>query len=265
MSDVPDVLSEEARRRLSRAKNVVVVTAGKGGVGKSIVSVCLALALAERGKKVGLLDLDIHGSSIPVALNLIREVRAGKEGFEPVKMLGIEIMSIGLLTRDAPVSVKGSDKMDLLTTLVALTNWGSLDYLIIDLPPGTGDEVVWTIRVIRSLRSAGALVVTTPSLLSHSVVKRNLNLLVDENIKILGLIENMSYFTCCNERISPFGAGSGEKLAREFSTQLLVQLPIEPNVEKAISDGLPPHQASEELKNAFSRLADAVVSLMEGS
>lgn len=264
MKDVPDVLFEEARRKLSRASKVVAVTAGKGGVGKSFVSICLALALAEKGKKVGLLDLDIHGSSIPLALNLAREVRAGKEGFEPVKKYGIEIMSIGLLTGDAPVLIKGGDKMDLITTLVALTNWRVLDFLIIDLPPGTGDEVIWTIRVIKDLGSAGALVVTTPSLLAHSVVRRNLELLSNEKINILGLVENMSYFICGKEKVWPFGPGSGDVLAREFDTRLLIQLPIEPNVEKAISEGFPPHHASKELKNAFSILAETIEDLMKG-
>jgi len=264
LSELPDVLFDEARRRLSRARNVVAVAAGKGGVGKSFVSTCLALSLAELGKKVGLLDLDVHGSSIPPILGLKEEVRAGKEGFRPVTRHGVEIMSIGLLTRDNPVLVRGEDKLDLISTLVALTDWNNLDYMVIDLPPGTGDETLWAIRVIKGLRSSGALVVTTPSILSYSVVKRSLRLLTDEGIRILGLVENMSFFRCKNEEVRPFGRGYGESLAKEFNTHLLACLPIEPMVEKAIAEGLPPHLASRELRDIFFRLAQNVDKLMQG-
>ena len=263
MSEMSDILFEEARRRLSQVRNIIAVTAGKGGVGKSFVSTSLALALAERGKKVGLLDLDVHGSSVPLMLSLKEEVRAGREGFRPVRKYNIEIMSIGLLTKDSPVLIKGKDKMDLITSLVALTNWGELDYLVIDLPPGTGDEVLWVIRVIRNLRSAGALVVTIPSMLSRSVVRKSLRLLVDEGIRILGLVENMSYFKCGKEEIRPFGYGSGEDLAKEFKTRLLARLPIEPRVEKTMGEGYPPYLASNELKTNFSSLAAAVESLLQ--
>jgi len=265
LSELPDIFLEEAKRRLSRARNIVAVTAGKGGVGKSLVSLCLALTLAERGNSVGLLDLDIHGSSIPLMLGLKEEARADKKGFRPVRKYGINIMSIGLLTRDNPVLVKGEDKMDLITSLVALTNWDSLDYLVIDLPPGTGDETLWAIRVIKSLKSTGALIVTTPSILSYSVVRKSLKLLVDEGIRILGLIENMSFFKCGGEEIRPFGCGTGENLAREFKIRLLARLPIEPMVEKAIAEGYPPHFVSKELKDAFFGLAETIERFMESA
>ncbi len=262
MRSSPDFLFEEAKRRISRAKRVLAIVAGKGGVGKSLVSTCLALALAERDKKVGLLDLDVHGSSIPLLMGFKGKVRAGKRGFRPINRFGIEIMSIGLFTKESPVPVKGEDKMELITNLVALTNWRNPDYLIIDLPPGTGEEVLWTIRTIKDLKSTGALIVTTPSMLSYSVVKKNLKLLIEEGIRVLGLVENMSYFTYKGRKIRPFGSELGEKLAKEFGLSLLARIPIEPRIERALAEKTPLHKASREFGEIFSKLAEKIDHIM---
>ncbi len=260
--EVPDVLFEEAGRRLSRADKIVLVGAGKGGVGKSLVSACLALGLADAGVKVGLLDLDVHGAVIPEILGVREMVRAGKEGLRPVEVHGIEVMSLGLLTGESPVPILGEFKRSLLSTMLALTNWGRMDYLLVDLPPGTGDEVISILRLIRRRPKAGALVVTTPSLASRAVVRRMLSLLRDEGIRTIGIVENMAYFRCGDQVVRPFGAGDVEALASEYGVKVLAKLPIEPAIEVAVREGRPLHRSSQEFESAVRGLVDSVLKSM---
>ncbi len=254
-----DPLFDRGRKNLSRIRRIIAVAAGKGGVGKSVVSASLALTLSERGRNVGLLDLDVHGPSIPDILHAKGELVATKEGLKPLSVHGIKVMSTGLLIGDNPLPTKGEDKRMLISFLVGLTNWGDLDYLVMDLPPGTGDETIWVLRALRGLKNAGVLVVTTPSVLALSVVKRLLNMLKDEKVRIIGLVENMAYFNCEGKEYRPFGSFS-EELVREFGLKMMASLPIDPSLEQAIYGGRPPHESSEELKSAFYRLCEAIES-----
>jgi len=254
-----DILFERGRRNLSRIGRIITVAAGKGGVGKSVVAASLALTLGERGKNVGLLDLDVHGPSIPDILHARGEIVASKEGLKPLSVHGIKVMSTGMLIGDNPLPTKGEDKRNIISFLVGLTNWGNLDYLIIDLPPGTGDETIWVLRALRGLKNVGVLVVTTPSILAVSVVRRLLSMLEDEKIRVIGIVENMAYFNCEGKVYRPFGRFS-EELVRRFKLKVIVSLPIDPSLEQTIYDGGLPHRSSEELKSAFYRLCEVVES-----
>lgn len=249
-----DVFFEEGRRRISRADKIILVASGKGGVGKSLISACLALSLSDLGRKVGVLDLDVHGPSIPNLLNLRDEIRATKDGFNPAKVWGLEVMSLGLLTGDLPIPLRGEHKRSLISMLTALTNWGKLDYLVVDLPPGTGDETIWSIRSLRGFNRGGAILVTIPSILSLSVVKRTLKLLSEEGLRILGVVENMSHFKCGNDVVRPFGSIHLE----ELGVNILGRIPIDPSIEEAISKGEPPHKASFDIQRIFMELARVV-------
>ncbi len=241
-----DPIQDEALRRVSRADRLVMVASGKGGVGKSLVSISLTLTLSEMGSKVGLLDLDVHGPAAHQVFKAPEPVRATKDGLEPVRAKGVEVMSMGYLVGDQPVPVKGEGKMSLLTTLLALTNWSHLDYLIVDLPPGTGDEMILAIRALKGHPRSGALLVTIPSRLSLSSVKRALTLLKDEGINVLGVLENMAYLRCGDGLIRPFGKLKG--------IEVLESLPLDPGVEDALLRG-EPHRSSPEVRDAFRRLA----------
>ncbi len=256
----PDVLQDEALRRVSRADRLLMVASGKGGVGKSIISISLASTLSEMGRKVGLLDLDVHGPSIPQVFRSERLIKATKHGLEPLRMNGLELMSLGYIVRDSPVPLGGEDKMSLLKMMVALTNWSHLDYLVVDLPPGTGDEMILAIRALKRHPRSGTVLVTLPSKLSLSIVRRALDLLRDEGIRVLGIIENMSYIRCGGDIVRPFGS-----LALDYSslgTQVLGSLPLEPAVEEALASGKLPHKASREVMEAVSAIASRIEVMM---
>ncbi len=254
----PDVLQGEALRRLSRAERLLMVASGKGGVGKSLISMSLASTLSEMGRKVGLLDLDVHGPSIPQVFRSERLIRATKHGLEPLKIDGLELMSLGYIVRGSPVPLGGEDKMSLLKMMVALTNWSNLDYLVVDLPPGTGDEMLLAIRALKRHPRSGAVLVTLPSMLSLSVVRRALDLLRGEGVSVLGIVENMAYIRCGGEAVRPFGSLDYASLG----VNVLGSLPLDPAVEEAIASGKPPHKASREVMEAISAVASRIEVMM---
>ncbi len=254
----PDVLQDEALRRLSRAERLLMVASGKGGVGKSLISISLASTLSERGRKVGLLDLDVHGPSIPQVFRSERLIRATKHGLEPLKIDGLELMSLGYIVRGSPVPLGGEDKMSLLKMMVALTNWSNLDYLVVDLPPGTGDEMLLAIRALKRHPRSGAVLVTLPSKLSLSVVRRALDLLRDEGVRVLGIVENMAHIRCGGDTVRPFGSLDYASLG----VNVLGNLPLDPAVEEAIASGKPPHKASREVMEAISAVASRIEVMM---
>jgi ATP-binding protein involved in chromosome partitioning len=218
------------KKKTNRIRKVVMVCSGKGGVGKSTVSYAIAKAISESGKKVGLLDLDIHG---PVEHLFFKEVKknfsGSKEGLEPIFSDGMKVMSLGFLSKDEPIPIKGRYKEEILESLFSEVTWGDLDFLIVDMPPGISDELFFVSRNLNE--KLVAVVVTTPSLLSLSVVKRMIKLLHQEKVKIVGIVENLSYFTCkCGEEVKPFGEGV-EELEGE---KVIGKLPIDPKLEEAL-------------------------------
>ncbi len=230
-----DPLFERARGKIRKISKVTLVASGKGGVGKSIISSSIALISAKRGLKTGLLDLDVHGPSVPRIFSFNGEIVAGREGLIPPIVNGVKIMSLGFMIGENPLPLKGEDKRSALSLLLAITDWGELDHLVIDMPPGTGDETIFCIRALKSAK-ASALIVTTPSSLSLSVVARLIDLLRGEGMRVLGLVENLAYFRCGNELIRPFGSIDGDFLGK-YDLKILESLPIDPLIEEEIKSG----------------------------
>lgn len=229
-------------KRMCEIKNKIIVMSGKGGVGKSTTAVNLALALVKQGKKVGLLDIDIHGPSIPKMLGLEgQRPDADDQGIHPLEAFGLKVMSIGFLlasTSEATI-MRGPMKHGAIQQLLADVVWGELDYLLLDCPPGTGDEPLTAVQLLGP--SAAAVVVTTPQDVALTDVEKSLSFCRELKLPVIGLIENMSGFVCphCGERSDIFKSGGAEKLAEKTKVALLAQIPFEPLVVIGGDDGKP--------------------------
>ena len=228
--------------RLGRIRHKVMVLSGKGGVGKSTVAVNLAVALARAGRRVGLLDVDLHGPSVPRMLGLEGrrvEVRGG--AIVPVTAGGLKVLSVGFLLpeRDAPVIWRGPMKMQVIRQFLADVEWGDLDWLVIDSPPGTGDEPLSVCQLVDG--ADGAVLVTTPQEVALADVRRSVNFCRQLGLPVLGVLENMSGFACphCGRTTPLFGAGGGERMADEMGVPLLGRIPIDPQMVEACDAGTP--------------------------
>lgn len=238
-----DIFLKMIDENMRNVKHKIIVLSGKGGVGKSFISVNLSLALSEEGFKVGLFDADIHGSSTPILLGVKNgSIYSDGTKLNPVEgPLNVKFLSISLMTDnyETPVVWRGPLKSRALLEILARTDWGGIDYLVVDTPPGTGDEIL---TIIHSLKTVdGGIVVTAPNILTESVVSRTINFLREAGIDILALVENFSYFKCPDtERIYyPFGESSIEKLASRFDIGFIIKLPIDPLVAESIKRGEP--------------------------
>lgn len=224
---------------IKKVRQIVAVASGKGGVGKTTVAINLALALKGNGHRVGLLDADVYGPSIPVMLDLNRqpEFQAGK--MKPLEKFGLKVMSIGFLVDEAQAVIwRGPLVTKAIREFLGQVAWGELDYLIVDLPPGTGDV---SITIAKSLREAGVLVVTTPQAVAVADVKRAVSLFRKTGKAILGIVENMAYFRCSHspDRIEIFGSGGGAALSRQLGIPLLASLPIDIALREGGDAGIP--------------------------
>ena len=246
-------------------KHTIVVMSGKGGVGKSTVSVNLAVALAQKGKKVGLLDVDIHGPSIPTMLHLQKEhLTSNGEKLIPAEKNGLKVVSVGLLLEnpDDAIIWRGPMKIGAIAQFINDVDWGELDYLIVDAPPGTGDEPLSVFQTLTGKSSA--IIVTTPQEVAASDVRKSLNFCKTMYIDIEGIIENMSGFVCpcCNTLTPIFNQGGGEKTAKEFNIPLLGKIPIEPALVQSCDSG--EVYASTNSKTAtgkiFAEIAEGIIS-----
>jgi Mrp family chromosome partitioning ATPase len=255
-------------RRLCLIDHKILVLSGKGGVGKSTVAAGLAVALGARGKRVGLLDVDIHGPSVPRLLGLTdAQVTGTQESINPAVADGIRVMSVGFLLTgpDDAVIWRGPLKYSLIKQFLKDVEWGSLDYLIVDSPPGTGDEPLAVAQLMDD--ADGSVIVTTPQLLSVSDVRRSIAFSRKVNLPVLGLVENMSGFVCphCGERSDLFGAGGGKALAEEVGAPFLGAVPLDPAMVVAGDSGqLGPYLLGEAPgAAAFAGLVDRLVDLVE--
>jgi len=224
-------------------KHVILVLSGKGGVGKSTVSVNLASALSAHGRMVGLLDLDIHGPNIPKMLGIEDQRPAVlAKVLEPVHVTGkLAVMSMAFLLPDTstPVVWRGPMKMAVIQQFLDEVNWGSLDYLVVDLPPGTGDEALTIAQLAPNLR--GAVIVTTPQDVAVLDAVKAIKFIEKLEIPVIGIIENMSGMICphCGDTIDLFGRGGGEKAAQELGVPYLGSIPLDPEMVKAGDEGRP--------------------------
>ena len=224
-------------------KHVILVLSGKGGVGKSTVSVNLATALSAHGRMVGLLDLDIHGPNIPKMLGIEDQRPAVLAKFlEPVHVTGtLSVMSMAFLLPDTstPVVWRGPMKMAVIQQFLNEVNWGSLDYLVVDLPPGTGDEALTIAQQAPNLR--GAVIVTTPQDVAVLDAVKAIKFIEKLDLPVIGIIENMSGMICphCGDTIDLFGRGGGEKAAHDLGVPYLGSIPLDPEMVKAGDEGRP--------------------------
>lgn len=235
----------------NQIKKIIGVVSGKGGVGKSTVTSLLACNLAKAGYKVGILDADITGPSIPKAFGVTKEVYGnGTLMFPPVTKLGIKVISINLLIGDPtkPVLWRGPVIGGAVKQFYTDVLWEELDYLLIDMPPGTGDVAL---TIFQSLPVDGVVIVSTPQDLVSMIVGKAVNMCQMMNIPMVGLVENMSYMPCpcCGEKLMPFGPSKLEEVAALYNLSPLAQLPINPDVANLIDQGLVEESETEDLDN----------------
>src|SRR5215216_4070279 len=261
-SEIPAGRSGEGKQSVVGVKNIIAVSSGKGGVGKSTVAVNLAVALAQFGAKVGLLDTDVYGPNVPIMIGVNEEPLTRGQKLLPHEAYKVKVMSIGFLNRgDKPVVWRGPMLHTAVRQFLYDVEWGARDYLLVDMPPGTGDV---QLSVAQLVPVQGAVVVTTPQEVAMSDVRKAINMFQQVHIPILGIVENMSYFICsnCSARHEIFGAGGGEVLATRFNTKLLGQLPLSISVREGGDLGIPiVIGAPDSLQaSAFRQIADRVAS-----
>jgi len=230
-------------RLLTQVDRIVAVSSGKGGVGKSTVAVNLAVALGSSGSRVGLLDADVYGPNVPIMLGEKRRPQVtggrGAEMIEPLEAHGIRLMSLGLLLDEAqPAIMRGPLISGILKQFIEQVDWGALDYLIVDMPPGTGDA---QLSLVQTVRVDGVVMVTTPQDVSTADVRRAIKMFERVETRVLGIVENMAGFTCpcCGTLYDLFGQGGGQALATEMGLPLLGRIPLEPQVREGGDGGAP--------------------------
>ena len=255
-------MPETGRQPLPGVKNVIAVGAGKGGVGKTTVSVNLALALAKFGSRVGILDGDIYGPNVPIMMGLHTQLATDGKQIVPAEAYGVQVVSIGFLTSDdAPIIWRGPMLHGAIQQFFKEVAWKDLDYLIVDMPPGTGDVAL---SLSQTVPVVGAVVVTTPQQVSLADSRRAVRMYQKLNIPTLGMVENMSYYACpnCDHEADIFGHGGGEQLAQTMEVPFLGRLPIYQPIREGGDTGVPVVFAEPEsvAGRAFMSLAERVAA-----
>ena len=246
------------RAGLPGVKNLIAVASGKGGVGKTTVAVNLAIALQKMGNAVGLMDADVYGPNVPVMLGANGQPQmADAQTIVPVEAYGLKTISMGQLNPgDKPLVWRGPMLHSVMQQFLKNVKWGELDYLIVDLPPGTGDV---QLSLIQNVALTGAVVVTTPSIVALADVRKAVEMFKQVNVEILGVVENMSYFSCphCNGRIDVFGHGEGAHMAKHFGVPFLGEIEIDPQIRIGGDTGKPVAAMGEDAPGGKSIFAVA--------
>lgn len=262
-AEVPESKKLPEKSPIPGVKNTIAVASGKGGVGKSTVSVNLALALAKSGAKVGILDMDVYGPSLPLMLGIHEPIQATpEERLIPIHKDGLKLLSVGfMLDEETPLIWRGPLVMQLVKQFLFGTDWGELDYLVIDLPPGTGDV---QLTLVQSIPLTGAVIVTTPQDVALIDARRAIKMFNEVKVPVLGIVENMSFFVCphCNEQTEIFSKGGGEKTSERYKVPFLGKIPIDPEIREGGDAGKPIVAASPESPQAkaFNEISCAVAS-----
>src|SRR5437879_4402268 len=254
------------RQPIPGVKNLVAIASGKGGVGKTTVAVNMALALVKLGHKVGLLDADVYGPNVPIMLGTTQEpLTTLDKRIIPIEVAGLKMISMGLLNPgDKPMIWRGPMLHSVITQFLRSAQWGELDHLIIDLPPGTGDV---QLTLIQTVAVTGAVVVTTPSTVALADVRKAIEMFRQVNVEVLGVVENMSTFTCphCAKPIDFFGHGEGAKTAQAYGVPILGEIEIDPRIRIGGDTGKPVALQGENAVGAKSMydLARAVTTRLD--
>lgn len=238
-SEIPKPGPADGKQSVAGVSNIIAVSSGKGGVGKSTVAVNLAIALAKFGARVGLLDTDVYGPNVPIMVGINQEPAVRGQKLLPHRVHGISVMSLGFLNRgDKPVVWRGPMLHTAVRQFLYDVEWGELDYLIVDMPPGTGDA---QLSLAQLVPVQGAVLVTTPQEVAMGDVRKAFNMFEQVHIPVLGIVENMSYFECpdCSARHAIFGEGGGQELAKRFNNNLLGQVPLSISIREGGDSGVP--------------------------
>jgi ATP-binding protein involved in chromosome partitioning len=237
---------------------IIAVGSGKGGVGKTTLAVNLALALSKQGHKVGLLDADVYGPNVPLMLGTSEQPKVVGDGrIEPLTSHGLKVISVGLLNPgDKPLIWRGPMLHSIIRQFLGSVEWGQLDYLIIDLPPGTGDVAL---SLIQTVPLTGSIVVSTPSDVALQDARKAIEMFRQMKVDIVGVVENMSYFVCphCNHEIDIFSRGGAEKTAKQFDVAFLGSIELDPEIRRSGDSGAPAVLKGEDSPHAKSLFAFA--------
>src|SRR6266536_5504190 len=231
--------------------HVVAIGSGKGGVGKTTIAVNLAVSLGKLGYKVGLIDADIYGPNVPMMMGVTRQPNVvGENRIEPILSHGVKFISVGLISPgDKPMVMRGPMLHQIIRQFLQQVDWGELDYLIVDLPPGTGDVVI---SLVQTVPLTGAVVVSTPSDVSLQDARKALEMFAQVNVEVLGIVENMSHFTCphCHHEIDIFSKGGAERTAAQFNIPFLGSVELIPAIREGGDRGMPVALAGPKSPNA---------------
>jgi ATP-binding protein involved in chromosome partitioning len=262
---------EILRSRMSKIRHKIAVISGKGGVGKSLVTVNLAMALALKGRngRVGILDADIHGPCVPKMLGLKGlHLQSGPPSVFPVLgPLNTKVISMGFLlpSDDSPVIWRGPLKMGAIRQFLSMVSWGNLEYLLIDLPPGTGDESLSVLQLLPEMD--GVIIVTIPSEVSQDVVKKAVTFARKMGVPIIGIVENMGSIVCthCGKKVDVFGSGGGEKVALDMGVPFLGSIPLDPRISQTMDAGAPfiIQESDSNAASAFLKIVDKIEEYSE--
>lgn len=236
---IPQARGASDKPPLPGIKNIVAVGSGKGGVGKTTVAVNLAVGLGSMGAAVGLMDADVYGPNVPLMMGASGQPQAIGDRIQPLEQYGLRLMSMGFLSPgDKPIIWRGPMLHSVIQQFLRKVDWGALDYLVIDLPPGTGDVVL---SLIQTVPVTGAVVVTTPSDVSLEDARKAVQMFSQVKVENLGIVENMSFLVCphCNERVDVFGHGGGLRTAERYGVPFLGELPLNPDVRLGGDTGMP--------------------------
>jgi len=255
-ADITAHAVQRTLKPLANVKNIVAVASGKGGVGKSTTAANLALAWAAQGARVGLLDADIYGPSQPQMMGLAGEHPQSEDGkhISPLRAHGVEVMSIGFLVdAEQPMVWRGPMVTQALSQLLGDTEWGSLDYLVVDMPPGTGDI---QLTLAQRVPVSGAIIVTTPQDIALLDARKGLKMFEKVEVRVLGIVENMSVHVCsnCGHHEHVFGSGGGARMAEQYGVQLLGELPLDVRIREQADGGAPTVVAEPDSERAHAYL-----------
>jgi ATP-binding protein involved in chromosome partitioning len=252
----------QSPRLLPGVKHIIAVSSGKGGVGKTTVSVNLAISLAKTGATVGLLDADIYGPNVPLMMGINRQPDIDGEKITPLEAHGVKFMSLGLIAdENTPIIWRGPIVGKVIQQFMVDVLWGELDYLVVDLPPGTGDA---QLTLSQTVPLSGAVIVTTPQNVALEDVHRGIEMFRKVNVPLLGIVENMSYFLCpcCGDHTPLFGEGGGLRIAEAFGLPLLGQIPLQPEIRIGGDEGQPISLGDNEPARAFANIAQQITDIL---